>query len=102
MSKFKKYYDDPEYRERYLTQQREKITCVGCGAVVSKGSYVIHLKSEKHINNLRENDEDKQKIEEDRAEIERVINKKIRAIKRKKQSDEDRINRRIKELINMR
>uniref|UniRef100_A0A6C0C896 Uncharacterized protein n=1 Tax=viral metagenome TaxID=1070528 RepID=A0A6C0C896_9ZZZZ len=102
MSKFKKYYDNPEYRERYLTQQRGKITCPGCGAIVSKGSYTTHLKSDKHNNNLRENDKDKKKIEDECTEAERIKNKKIRAMERKKQFDKDRINRRIGELINMR
>src|SRR5688500_13301064 len=97
-----KYHSDPIYREQYLMHQREKVTCAGCGAVVSKAGYAKHLKSDAHYNNLRENDEDKTKIENERADVERIYNKKIRGVVRKKESESARIDRRIRELINMR
>ncbi len=94
MSKFKEYYDDPEYRERYLKRLKEKIECSGCGAIVTRSSYSSHIRTDKHKNNLKKSEEILE-LEKKRAGIERIYNKKIRALKRRQNRKLEKIDKTI-------
>lgn len=97
MSTFKRYYDDPDYRKRHIARQKEEIECPGCGAVVTRQSYNLHCKSEKHKNNLKKSEQELE-LEKELNEIERVCNKKIRAMKRKKERELEKLDARIENI----
>jgi len=84
MSTFQKYYNDPDYRQYHLSRQKEKIICPGCGANINRSGYSAHIKTDKHINNLRDNNDRLSNSESEQANIERIFNKKIRALERKR------------------
>jgi len=97
MSKFKQYYDDPEYKQRHLEQKKEEIECGGCGAIITRQSYAQHCKSERHKKNSIKN-ENVIQLEKELKEIERVHNKKIRAMERKKNQELEKLDIRIKNI----
>lgn len=81
MSKFKEYYSDPEFRSHCLSYKKEKIKCGGCGSIVTRNSYCLHLKSKKHEINSKKNLETL-RLEKKRANVERSYNNKIKAMKK--------------------
>jgi hypothetical protein len=95
MSTFKKYYDNPDYRIRHISRQKKKIICPDCNAIISRSSYYIHRKSNKHLNNLKHNSELISDLERERTNIERIYNKKIRAMKRKQNYEIEKIHNRL-------
>jgi len=97
MSKFKQYYDNPEYRQRHLDRQKEKIECPDCCVTITRNSYNQHCKSEMHKNNSKKN-EKVIELERELKEIERVHNKKIRAMERKKKQELEKMDIRIKNI----
>jgi len=96
MSAFKKYYEDADYRDRHLAYQKEKIICPGCNTIVNRASYSSHLKSNKHNDKLRNHDQEISALESEKAEIERIFNKKIRAMKRNQDAELEIIQNRLK------
>lgn len=95
MSKFKQYYDNPEYKARTVAKQKEIIVCPDCGASVARGSYYLHRSSNKHKMDSKKKSERVIELEKERDEIERIYNKKIRAMKRKKEQILENIDTRI-------
>lgn len=81
MSKFKEYYANPEFKERYLAYKNERIKCRKCGKIVSRNNYSVHLKSKFHNNNLITNPEIL-KLERQRAIIEKDYDNKIKKVLR--------------------
>lgn len=96
MSKFKQYYEDPEYKKRHIARQKEEIECPECGATITRQSYTLHCKSEKHKKNKK--NEKVIELERELKEIERVHNKKIRAMERKKMRELEKLDMRIKNI----
>ena len=51
MSSFKKYYSDPEFRERHLNYMKEKVIC-DCGFMTSRNNMTRHKRSRNHTNRI--------------------------------------------------
>lgn len=92
MSKFKEYYSNPEFRSHCLSYKKEKMTCSGCGAIVTRNSYCLHLKSKKHENNSEKNLETL-KLEKKRANTEKSYDNKIKAMRQLRKLEEISINK---------
>lgn len=84
MSKFKEYYSDPKTKERYLSRKRERIQCPGCGKLVTRNYYNIHLKSNEHMNNSTKSEE-LIKLEMKKYRIEKSYDEQISKLLKLKQ-----------------
>ena len=51
MSSFKKYYSDPEFRERHQKYMKEKVIC-DCGFMTSRNNMTRHKRSRNHTNRI--------------------------------------------------
>lgn len=91
MSKFKKYYANPELREYYLAQKRKQMKCPGCDRIISRNNYNTHLKSNVHKINSKKNQETIM-LEQKRISIEKFYDRKIREVTKLKK-------RKLKEII---
>jgi len=49
----KKYNNDPDFRDKHLEQQREKVSCE-CGCILSRNHLSRHRKSDKHKKKMEE------------------------------------------------
>lgn len=90
MSKFREYYSDPEFKERYLAYKNEQIKCSECGKVISRNNYNIHLKTKFHNNNSTKSLKILN-LEKKRLRIEKKYNDKIKEMRYAKEHILDEI-----------
>jgi uncharacterized protein YceH (UPF0502 family) len=75
-SEFKKYYDNPEWRKKYLAYLKERIQCE-CGAMVQRVQVARHKRRKKHIKLVNE------KIEKQKMITNKKMENEIAKLKKK-------------------
>lgn len=82
-STFKKYYNNPEWRKRYLAYIKERIQCE-CGAMVQRVQVSRHKKRKKHIRLVKEKMEKQKMLTNKQMENEIAkLNKKVEYLTKK-------------------
>jgi|SRR5580704_6683619 hypothetical protein len=95
MSKFKiRYQNDDEFREAHLAYIKERIQCKECGRYVTRNNMTRHRKSNLHKKNIIET-ADISKFEKHKKTINRIYDKKIRAIERELDEIERKIQKKL-------
>lgn len=109
VSTFKARYDsDKEFREAHLAYIKTQVKCIDCGRVVTRCNMTRHRKSNWHIKHSL-NISNISGLEERKKEIKNIYNQEIRnnrkkikktekeieVIKKEKQRELDKINRKI-------
>ncbi len=93
--KFKtRYNEDAEFRENHLAYIKEKVKCTGCGRSVTRCNMTRHKRSNLHKKNLI-NTANVDELEKHKKKINRIYNKKIRAIERDRQTELDKVDKKI-------
>ncbi len=80
ISTFKKYYSNPEWRERHLTKMKEKVICE-CGKMVARANITVHKKSKTHITIV----ENQRKILEEEMKIARGKEEEMKIVRGKEE-----------------
>lgn len=68
ISTFKKYYQNPEFKEKHLTYIKEKVSCPDCGEMTARANLTRHKKTLKHQKLTG-----KKKKETDTQELEKIV-----------------------------
>lgn len=98
MSTFKKYYENPEYKERHTSRQKEIISCPECNKQIKRASYYSHQQSAKHKNNIRPNNDILTALENEQTIIKREYDKKISAVMRKRDREIEHLQNLLSEI----